>query len=179
MRLCRGIANCLSTIPPDDHLNDKPLSLKFRASAGTYLPLTANAYVFQATQHPSERQKGTHRIQLTHVQRGELGTRYYFDRSNEAGILLVGYVSAVDVWILWDADLHDREGFAYSRGVQAPPDLVYEAAANGVAEAERVLKGEAVRESMVASTSAHLPRAMNWRFKRSYERMTGVRSGTA
>jgi hypothetical protein len=179
MRFCRSVADVLVEVPSEAALQEKPLGLRFRPSGGSYLPVRVNLYAFKATQHVSERQAGTFRIQLSHVERSTGGRRHYFDRSDATSVLLAGYTPHLDVWILWDADLHDRDGFTYSRGLQAHPDLVYGAASRGVEEVRRTLKKGVGSEVVVAATSARLTDGVNLRFRRAFERMTGAADGTS
>lgn len=173
MRLCRALASVLANAPSDSSLGIKPLSLAFSAaSSGPDMPLFGRFYAFRATQHATERQPGAFRIQISHVREGG-GKRHYFDRSNGFAPFLVGYVPELDVWILWDADLHDRRGFTYSRGIQAPSDLIYRAASGDVETSERTLKAGLGRETIVAATSYRLEQAISLRQRISIERIIG------
>jgi hypothetical protein len=108
----------------------KPLDLHCRPP----LPPRVRLYIFNCTDHPSERKAGDYRIQLRlpgqpRRARGQL--------SMEAGVLvlLAGYVAEFDVFVLWDAHAHQE--FPYSKGIQVASRTVHEAAIRGQSEQRR------------------------------------------
>lgn len=129
----------LATAP----LSTKPLDLACRSPLPPYLRL----YMFNATDHPSERKAGDYRIQLRlpgqqHRQRGQL--------DEEAGLLLLlgGFVAEFDVFVLWDANAH--QDFPYSKGIQVAATTVHQAAVHGMAEQQRDVRASGYREHVIA-----------------------------
>lgn len=166
--LVRAISSSISEVPADGDLKLKPLGVK------TCLPLPASLrfYVYNATQHSSERQAGTFKIQLTAgiEKRSEGITRYEFDRSKGIRPVAVGYHNELDIFILWDADLHDAGGgFPFSKNVQAPPEIVFAALATGLAEGQRRLKVPRISETIISARPARLSEAIALRLQRSTE----------
>src|SRR4051812_15769300 len=122
--LLRALGPAITRLPSNETLRAKPLVVDLALP----LPSKLRIYLYGATQHPSERQQGTFKIQLTvGVARDGQPTNsknLYFDRSNDIRPILAGYQPDLNLFILWDADLHDvGDGFPYSKNVQAPPDL--------------------------------------------------------
>lgn len=166
--LLRSISPSVRELPDERALRQKPLVV----STSLPMPGAVRFYVYNATQHSSERQSGTFKIQLTSgIEKGSGGTgRYEFDRSKAIRPVLVGYHNEFDVFILWDADLHDAgEGFPYSKNVQAPPEVVFEALATGLAERERRLRAPRCRETIISARPARLSEAIALRLQRSTE----------
>lgn len=123
-RVVRALLPVLQKPPREQELFDKPLELALHLP----LPPTLRFYAFTATQHVAERQTDTYKIQLTHVPRLPEGTRWKFSRELGIRPILIGFVPSLSIFILWDADVNDAgDGFTYSKSVQAPPGLVYEA----------------------------------------------------
>jgi len=83
------------------------------------LPRHLRVYLFNATDHPSERKPGDYRIQLRlpGQRAGEQGSRGAGRLEVPVGglLLLAGYVSEFSVFVLWDASA--QEQFRYSKGV--------------------------------------------------------------
>jgi hypothetical protein len=122
-------------------------------------------YVYLATDHPSERSIGDFRIQVI-LPGHRLGRRARFDRPDEALPYLVGFVPDLDVFILWDAALHEAgDGVPYSKGVQVHARTVFEAAATGMSEQVRQIRaaGKVRGEIVIAARSAHLIGALHRR----------------
>lgn len=167
--LIRAISGSLRELPADDELKQKPLVVK------TCLPLPSSLrfYVYNATQHSSERQLGTFKIQLTSgIEKASEGstTRFEFDRSDGVRPVVVGYHHELDIFILWDTDLHDSGGgFPFSKSIQAPPEVVFGALAKGLAEGERRLKIPRINETIVCARPARLSEAIALRLQRSTE----------
>lgn len=140
---CDGLGHLLATRPAVEALRTKPLDLETR----TPLPPRLRLYLFNGTDHPSERKPGDYRIQLRlpgqrHQTRGQLAA--------EPGTLLLvaGYVPEFDVYVLWDARAHEE--FPYSKGVQVGATTVHEAAIRGLAEQQRNVRSRGVLERVVA-----------------------------
>lgn len=152
-RVVRALRGVLQKVPSDADLAVKPLELDLLLP----LPPRLRIYAFMATQHASERQPDTYKVQLTHVSRTPEGMRWKFSRADGARPVLLGFAAALDLFILWDADVNDAgEGFTYSKSIQAPPEVVYGALAHGIATDTRRVRavGEerivAVRRSRLA-----------------------------
>ncbi|MDQ0093066.1 hypothetical protein [Paeniglutamicibacter psychrophenolicus] len=166
--LIRALSSSLSEIPDEETLKQKPLIVKTELP----LPHSLRFYIYNATQHASERQLGTFKIQLTSgIQKVVEGSsRYEFDRSLGVRPIVVGYHLELDVFILWDTDLHDAgAGFPFSKSIQAPPEVVFGALSAGLAEGERRLKGMRVSETIVCARPARLVEALSLRLQRSTE----------
>lgn len=173
--LIRAISGSADEMPVEGTLRYKPLVVKTRLP----LPPSLRFYVYNATQHSSERQLGTFKIQLTvGVEKDVVGTtRYEFDRSQGIRPVVVGYHLDLDVFILWDTDLHDAGGgFPFSKSIQAPPEIVFGALASGLAEGERRLKSSRVSETIICARPSRLVEALSLRLQRSTE--TLLKGGT-
>jgi len=151
-RVARALKSVLREIPTEDDLATKPLDLCLSLP----LPPRLRFYLYLATQHESERQADTYRVQLTAGEK--VGPkRYRFSRAGGVRPLLVGYVPGLDAFIMWDADVIDSGGgFTYSQGVQAPPDLVYRALAEGVADGTRTARRAGTLETIVVARSTRV-----------------------
>jgi hypothetical protein len=164
--LLRALGSAVERLPTDDELQQKPLVIDLACP----LPSRLRFYVYEATQHASERQQGTFKVQLTNgiAPSGSDSTRLYFDRTDNIRPVLTGYHPDWHMFILWDADLHDLgDGFAYSKNVQAPPDIVWGALARGLAQGSRRLKKPAITETIVAARPLHLADALELRIRLS------------
>ncbi|MEU9521262.1 hypothetical protein [Streptomyces sp. NPDC048224] len=160
-------------VPPEPALKSKPLLLELRSPLPPYLRF----YVHGATQHSSERQTGTYKVQLTNgvTRDGRRATknddRAFFDRSDGFLPVLIGYNSDWNLFILWDADLHDAgRGFSYSKSAQAPQDVVLDALVHGIGRATRRLRSR-VDESIVAARPEYLAEALSLRIDLSNRAM--------
>jgi hypothetical protein len=164
--LLRALGRAVEHLPEDDELRQKPLVVDLAAP----LPSRLRFYVYEATQHASERQQGTFKVQLTSgiARSGSDSTRLYFDRTDNIRPVLTGYHPDWRLFILWDADLHDLgDGFPYSKNVQAPPDIVWGALARGLAQGSRRLKKPPITETIVAARSSRLAEALELRIRLS------------
>jgi hypothetical protein len=122
----------------------KPLDL----TCGPPLPRSLRLYVFNCTDHPSERKAGDYRIQLRLPgQHRRQRSRLELEMSRL--VLLAGYVAEFDVFVLWDANAHAE--FPYSKGVQVSAPTVHEAAIRGMGEQRRgVRRGGGYLERVLA-----------------------------
>ena len=169
-RVVRALLPALRHQPSERELQDKPIKLALHLP----LPPALRFYAFTATQHEAERQTDTYKIQLTHVSRFPEGARWKFSR--EAGVrpILIGFVPSLAVFILWDADVTDAgEGFTYSKSVQAPPGLVYEALAIGMAIGSRRVRRVGTEE-IVAVRQSRLVEGLLKRIELSNRALIGV-----
>jgi hypothetical protein len=147
--LIRALVPVLREFPSEADLQAKPLSLELRLP----LPPRLRFYIFRATQHESERKVDTYRVQLTAGQAMNRG-RYVFSREEGVRPVLLGFEPRLEVFIIWDADVNDAGGgFTFSQGVQSPPEIVYRAAAMGMAEGVRHAR-RAAREEVIIATRA-------------------------
>ena len=160
-KLVRSLAPVLQEVPTDDELGQKPLDLTFVAP----LPFRLRFYVYGATQHASERQLGTFKVQLTNGLPTSGSGKLQFDRSGGVRPILLGYQMDLGVFILWDADLHDfGGGFPYSKNVQAPPDIVWGAVAAGSRRGVAVSRRRALRRPSLLRGPCIFPRRSNSAF---------------
>lgn len=88
---------------------------------------------------------------------GEYGT---FDHSGNRLAVLAGYREDLDVFVLWDASLHER--FKHGGNMQVKDTVVSQAAATGWAEQRRPLRS-GITEVVFACRSKTLPRAISSR----------------
>ncbi|WP_152185682.1 hypothetical protein [Segeticoccus rhizosphaerae] len=164
--LLRALGPAVERLPSDEDLDCQALVVDLAPP----LPPRLRFYVYEATQHASERQRGTFKVQLTKGVAGPCtsGRRLHFDRAGNIRPILTGYHPDWHLFILWDADLHDLGGgFAYSKNVQAPPDVVWGAIAHGLAHGDRRLKNPAVTETIVAARPRRLAEALGLRIRLS------------
>jgi hypothetical protein len=166
--LLRALGPTATRVPTDQELSRKPLLLDLVSP----LPSRLRCYLYEATQHASERQQGTFKVQLTvGVPHPEVNSgRLYFDRSDSIRPVLMGYHPDWRIFILWDADLHDLgDGFPYSKNVQAPPDVVWGALARGLAQGSRRLRRPPTTEAIVAARPSRLAEALKLRIRLSIQ----------
>lgn len=166
--LLRALGPALDRLPSEAEIKQKPLVVDLALP----LPSQLRLYVYEATQHHSERQVGTFKIQLTTglAPEDDRAGRWHFDRRDGVRPVVMGYVPDLRVFILWDADLHDLgEGFAWSKNVQAPPDVVWGAVAKGIEVGERRMKKPLVTERIVAARPPYLAEALRQRIRLSNE----------
>ncbi|MEU0355605.1 hypothetical protein [Streptomyces cyaneofuscatus] len=171
--LVRALGSAVDGVPPDEALRRKPLVLDL----GSPLPRRLRFYVYTATQHPSERQPGTFKIQLSvGVTRDGKpapteAKRRWFDRADNIRPIAMGYHPDWKLFILWDADLHDLNGgFTFSKNVQTPPEIVWAALAKDISHGSRRLHG-GLTETIVAARPHRLVEALSLRIDLSNEAM--------
>ena len=91
---------------------------------------------------------------------GEYGT---FDHSGDRLAVLAAYRNDLDVFVLWDASIHER--FKHGGNIQVKDAVVTEAAATGWAQQRRSLRS-GITEIVFACRSSSLTRAItdriNW-----------------
>ncbi|MFF4631578.1 hypothetical protein [Streptomyces griseorubiginosus] len=177
--LVRALGASVATPPDEEALKHKPLVLDL----GSPLPPRLRFYLYQVTQHTSERQQGTYKVQLTSgitdrasgheiPRQGAKRARLHFDRAGNIRPILMGYHPEWNLFILWDADLHDLgQGFSYSKSVYAPPELVGKALARGIFQTSRRLHAPATLENIIAVRPRRLPEALKLRIRLSNEAM--------
>lgn len=134
----------------------KPLDL----TCGPPLPRQLRVYLFNATDHPSERKPGDYRIQMR-LPGQRAGERGRLDVPARGLLLLAGYVSEFKVFVLWDASAHEQ--FPFSKGVQVGASTVHQAAITGLMEQERRIRSAGRQEVVVAARHDHLVAAIQRR----------------
>lgn len=132
-RFVDGLQDTVITDLDTASMTSKPLDLVCRPP----LPRNVRLYVFNCTDHPSERKAGDYRIQLRLPrqqtrQRGQLALEPGFL------VLLAGYVAEFDVFVLWDANAHSD--FPYSKGIQVGAPTVHQAAIHGQGQQRRGMR---------------------------------------
>jgi excisionase family DNA binding protein len=135
------------------------------------LPARVRIYLYNATRPPGGRPLGEHKIQLIVPGKGR-GERASFDHGDGRIVLLIGYASEEDVFILWDAGLYSD--FAWSRNVQVKAETIIEASAGKLATQERQLRpatGKPTVETVLAAKSRRLGEAIIRRMELTRERM--------
>ncbi|MGW7002538.1 hypothetical protein ACWGCW_06855 [Streptomyces sp. NPDC054933] len=172
--LVRALSQVLAYAPEETELRKKPLLLEFDPpSSLAPLPKQLRFYIFNATQNAGERKQDAFKIQLTtrteDMVRVGGKTRYKFSRNDDIWPILIGYYAPLDVYVLWDADLHDAgQGFSFSNSVYAPPEVVYSAAAKGLAETE--FRRPKVSEAIAAARGDFLAAGVQKRIQLTIER---------
>ncbi|WP_342770983.1 hypothetical protein [Microbacterium bovistercoris] len=147
------------------HLTDKkPFDIPMLSP----FPPLLRVYMFTLTTHPSERQEGAYRIQITLPQQ-----RRHFDTTDDPFLILAGYEPNLEVFALWDALAHDEgQGITHSKGVQIREETLLTALSQGVACQRRTLRRSGDTETVVAARPDALPEALELRWQLSLERLT-------
>lgn len=135
-RFVDGLGDAVMTDLTKVSMTSKPLDLVCRPP----LPRNVRVYLFNCTDHPSERKAGDYRIQLRlpgqqRRQRGQLSLDPGFL------VLLAGYIAEFDVFVFWDAPAHSE--FPYSKGIQVGASTVHQAAIRGRCEQRRGVRRRA------------------------------------
>ncbi|MFE9690693.1 hypothetical protein [Micromonospora sp. NPDC005806] len=131
----------------------KPLRLR----TASPLPPRLIVYLFNATDHPSERRAGDYRIQLR-LPGQRPRSRGSLESTPGSMVVLAGYIQDFDTFIMWDATAHSE--FPYSKGVQVAARTVHQAAIDGIAEQIRLIRSAGVTEHVVAARTDHLVQAL-------------------
>jgi hypothetical protein len=148
-------------------LSSKPLELDLAHP----FPLRLRVYLYNATFPPGGRTLGERKIQLI-VPGQPRGARGNLDHADGRIVLLVGYESDVDVFILWDAGTY--RNFPYSMNVQVNPETVFAAFAGRIAFQTRLRRTpEIINEIVVCVSRERLLEAIPERIKLNLERMLG------
>lgn len=132
-------------------LNTKPLELDLALPLPPYLRLYLYSLVVGGRSRRGEF-KAVLRVPGQLV--GGYGT---FDHSGGQLAMLAAYRSDLDVFVLWDASLHER--FKHGGNMQVKDTVVAQAAATGWAEQRRQLRS-GITEIVLACRSSSLPRAL-------------------
>lgn len=165
-RFVEALGDSVSPGPSDDQLERKPLDLQ----CADPLPPRLRAYLFNCTDHPSERNAGSYRIQL-HVPGQKRKQRGNFVHAAGVLLLVVGFVSEFDVFVLWDAHAHPN--FPYSKGVQVASGTVHGAAIHGVVEQPREVRSASYREQVIAVRADRLVEGVHRRQELTHESLLG------
>jgi len=132
-------------------LDDKPLEVDLALPLPQHLRLYLYSLVVGGKSRPGEF-KAVLRVPGQVV--GEYGT---FDHSGNRLAVLAGYRDDLDVFVLWDATLHER--FKHGGNMQVKDTVVAQAAATGWGEQRRPLRSGII-EVVFACRSSTLPRAI-------------------
>ena len=135
-------------------LNAKPLDLDLALPLPQRLRLYLYSLVVGGKNRPGEF-KAVLRVPGQNV--GEYGT---FDHSGDRFAVLAAYRDDLDVFVLWDASIHER--FKHGGNMQVKDTVVAEAAATGWAEQRRPLRS-GITELVFACRSSSLPLAIGHR----------------
>lgn len=149
LRFCLALGRVLAEQPGDGALRTKPVSLVCQGP----LPRRLRLYLFNATEHPSERRDGDYRIQLR-LPGQRPRTRGALEMDWGELLVLSGYVAGFDVFVLWEPRAHQH--FPYSKGVQVAASTVHRAAIHGLADQTRRVRTAGVSETVVAARSDRL-----------------------
>ena len=144
-------------------LDEKPLEIDLEPP----LPSHLRAYLFNATRPPGGRALGEHKVQL--IAPGQRrGTRGVLDFSNGRIVLLVGYQTEDEVFILWDAYLHSS--FAWSANLQVKGETITAALGDTIATQQRRIRRHGV-EVVLACRPQHLGLAITERVSLTRRRL--------
>jgi hypothetical protein len=155
LRLHRAFLDALDgRVVAHGDLDDKPLNIDLALPLPPRLRLYLYSLVVGGKSRPWEF-KAVLRVPGQIV--GEYGT---FDHSGERLTLLAGYREDLDVFVLWDASLHER--FKHGGNMQVRDAVVAQAAATGWAEQRRPLRSGII-EVVFACRSGHLGRGLSER----------------
>lgn len=141
----------------------RPLEVKAKAP----LPSFLRVYLYNLTSPPGGRGSDEHKIQIIvpGQARGQYGS---FDTSRSASIILAGYDSELEVFVLWDSNVYQK--FGYSRNVQVKTGTLMRALSEGLATQRRRVS-DGAPELVVAVAKSELGRGIEHRFDLSLERM--------
>jgi hypothetical protein len=144
----------------------KPLLLDLKAP----LPQKIRLYIYNATHPPGGRTVGEHKIQLI-VPGQKRGERGNFDYSDGRIVILAGYESETDVFVLWDAGMFPN--FSYSRNVQVRAETIYAAFAGKIGQQSRNIRGKG-QEIVITAQKEDLSTALQQRVRITTERLIGA-----
>ena len=135
------------------------------------LPTRIRLYMFKLTHPPGGRPLDEYKVQLI-VPGQRRGRRGSFEQGDGRMVLLAGYSTEEDVFVLWDAGLY--ADFAWSRNVQVKTETLIRAAAGKVAEQARRLRPVGrcpVTETVLACPPPRLADALVRRLELARDRM--------
>ena len=145
---------------------EKPLLLDLKSP----LPRKIRLYIYNATHPPGGRTVGEHKIQLI-IPEQKRAERGNFDYSDGRIVILAGYESETEVFVLWDAGLYTN--FAFSSNIQVKAETIYEAFAGKIGRQERDIKGKG-KEIVITTQKENLPDAIRTRVETSRMRLIGL-----
>jgi hypothetical protein len=132
----------------------KPLEIDLNLPLPRHLRLYLYSLVVGGKRRPGEFKA------VLRVPRQIVGEYGKFDYSGGRLVLLAAYRDDLDVFVLWDASLHER--FKHGGNVQVKDTVVAQAAAAGWSEQRRLLRSGPT-ELVLACRSSTLPRAIEIR----------------
>jgi hypothetical protein len=148
-----------------DHstLDETPLEVELEPP----LPPKIRTYGYRVSSPPSSGANTTYSAHLILPDQGsaERGT---FDHSDGYFVLLLGYAPDPDVYILWDAGLHQH--FRYAKQVQVKASTIFEAVGGNIGTQERHL--QTGTETVLTANANNLPKAIERRHELTTERLT-------
>lgn len=157
----------LSALEGDVEDSSDVSEVPLEADLSPPLPHKVRVYMYNVTNPPGGRPTDEYKSQLI-VPGQKRGDRGSFDRSDGRVVLLIGYSSESDVFILWDAGLYND--FGYSRSVQVKGETVFEAVAGKIGTQTRHLQSGT--EIVVASSRKNLKQAILRRNELTIERLS-------
>lgn len=143
-------------------------SVPLEAELNPPLPSKIRVYAYQVTTPPSTGAEGDRLAHLI-VPEQSPGERASFDHSGGHFALLVGYDPQVEVFILWDAGLH--QNFRYAKKVRATSETVYEAVGGEIGTQKRHLNTGT--ETVLTVKPDRLADAIERRSEITTERLVG------
>lgn len=153
------------TVSWHNRLDSKPLEINVSKPHLMHL----RVYIYNATYPPGGRTLGERKIQLI-VPGQARGERGNFNHSDGRIVLLAGYESDMDVFILWDAGTY--RDFAYSMNVQVNPETIFSAFSGKVEfQNRRRRTPEIVDETVICTSRDFLLKAILERNRLSTERI--------
>jgi len=132
------------------------------------LPPKVRVCAYPVTTPPGSNQNANHIVRIILPDQGP-GERNSFDHSGGYLVLLVGYAEDPNVFILWDAGLH--QNVLYGKQVHVKPGPVFEAVGGGIGTQERHLKTGT--ETVLTANANNLGVAIEKRSQLTTERLTG------
>ena len=152
VRLHRAFLGALSEhVLVHGDLATKPLDLDLALPFPQHLRLYLYSLVVGGKSRPGEFKA------VLRVPGQDVGKYAAFDHSGGRLAVLAAYRDDLDVFVLWDASLHER--FKHGGNMQVKDTVVAQAAATGWAEQRRPLRS-GITEIVFACRSSSLPRAI-------------------
>ena len=145
----------LSALDPYVEQNSPVDEVPLEVDLVSPLPPKVRVYMYNVTSPPGGRPTDEHKSQLI-VPGQKRGESASFDQSEGRIVLLVGYSTEFEVFVLWDAGLY--VDFGYSRNVQVKGETIYQAVAGELGRQTRHLHSGT--EEVVTSNASNLKEAI-------------------
>ncbi|WP_299237219.1 hypothetical protein [Natronomonas sp.] len=158
----------LDSLEPVVQDHEDTSSVPLEAELTRPLPPKIRVYAYQVTTPPGT---GTEGDRLAHliVPGQSSGERASFDHSGGHFALLVGYDPQIQVFILWDAGLH--QNFKYGKRIRVTSETVYEAVGGEIGTQQRHLNTGT--ETVLTVKHDRLADAIERRSEITTERLVG------